>query len=48
MNAITRLLGAESRGDYKCRGCGSAFDVQYHVCPVCRGFSVDSVSFDTE
>ena len=26
---------------YVCRGCGTAYDVQYHVCPECGGFSVE-------
>ncbi|QIB72787.1 hypothetical protein GL213_11685 [Halogeometricum borinquense] len=26
---------------YVCRGCGTAYDVQYHVCPDCGGFSVE-------
>ncbi len=26
---------------YVCRSCGSGFDVQYHVCPECGGYSVD-------
>jgi len=26
---------------YACKGCGTAFDVQYHVCPECGGYSVE-------
>ncbi|MFA1610408.1 hypothetical protein [Halobellus rubicundus] len=26
---------------YVCKGCGTAFDVQYHVCPECGGYSVE-------
>jgi hypothetical protein len=32
-----------SSSPYVCRGCESLFDVQYHVCPVCGGFSVELV-----
>ena len=44
---IKRLAGfgdadGEDRLPYRCRGCGSAFDVQYHVGPECGGYSVDS------
>ncbi|SFR47340.1 hypothetical protein [Halogeometricum limi] len=48
---LLRLAGVEpgdrseasetSEFPYVCRGCGSAYDVQYHVCPDCGGFSVD-------
>ena len=27
---------------YACLGCGATYDVQYHVCPNCGGFSVES------
>ncbi|MGM0592530.1 MAG: hypothetical protein ACQETI_13075 [Halobacteriota archaeon] len=26
---------------YVCLGCQTAFDVQYHVCPECGGYSVE-------
>ncbi|MDS0293438.1 hypothetical protein [Halogeometricum luteum] len=48
---LLRLAGVgpggrtESMGNpefpYVCRGCGTAYDVQYHVCPECGGFSVE-------
>jgi Zn finger protein HypA/HybF involved in hydrogenase expression len=30
-------------GEYQCRNCEEEYDVQHHVCPNCRSFSVDSV-----
>jgi ribosomal protein L37E len=27
---------------YECRTCRESFDVQYHVCPSCEGFSVEA------
>ncbi|WP_203229084.1 hypothetical protein [Halobellus captivus] len=51
--AISRLLelagvgprestnDAERSVQYRCQGCDSAYDVQYHVCPECGGFSVE-------
>jgi len=33
---------AERRSPYVCLGCEAAYDVQYHVCPNCGGFSVES------
>mgnify|MGYP000109066845 FL=1 len=26
---------------YACLGCGATYDVQYHVCPECGGYSVE-------
>ncbi|RLM59617.1 hypothetical protein DVK02_02440 [Halobellus sp. Atlit-31R] len=26
---------------YACLGCGATYEVQYHVCPECGGFSVE-------
>ncbi|MFC6826276.1 hypothetical protein [Halopelagius fulvigenes] len=26
---------------YVCLGCGVSYDVEYHVCPNCGGFSVE-------
>ncbi|MFC6871811.1 hypothetical protein [Halobellus marinus] len=26
---------------YACQGCGATFEVQYHVCPECGGYSVE-------
>jgi hypothetical protein len=31
-----------SERPYRCRGCRTGFDVQYHVCPECGSFSVES------
>ncbi|MFB6131142.1 MAG: hypothetical protein ABEJ28_10015 [Salinigranum sp.] len=28
---------------YRCRTCRSTFEVQYHVCPDCGGFSIDPI-----
>lgn len=46
MAAIDRLKRLANRdsaepGVYVCRGCEASFDVQYHVCPACGGYSVD-------
>ena len=44
---LDRLVDAV-RGDdpadrpYVCRSCDAAFDVIYHVCPRCGGFSVEA------
>ncbi|QCC48354.1 hypothetical protein [Halobellus limi] len=52
--AIDRLLALAGLGPrepaeatersrpYVCLGCESTYDVQYHVCPNCGGFSVES------
>ncbi|WP_049987621.1 hypothetical protein [Halobellus rufus] len=51
--AISRLLefaglgpreptdAADEQVQYHCLGCGSVYEVQYHVCPECGGFSVE-------
>lgn len=26
---------------YECRSCRTSFEVEYHVCPECSGFSVE-------
>ena len=51
--AISRLLdfagweprearaGADRTAQYRCLGCESVYEVQYHVCPECGGFSVE-------
>jgi rRNA maturation endonuclease Nob1 len=31
----------DSSRPYVCEGCGTSFDVQYHVCPECGGYSVE-------
>ncbi|MFD1684458.1 hypothetical protein [Halobellus litoreus] len=37
-----RTKATERRRPYVCLGCESTYDVQYHVCPNCGGFSVES------
>ncbi|SDX57049.1 hypothetical protein [Halobellus clavatus] len=32
----------EQSTPYACLGCGATYEVQYHVCPECGGFSVES------
>jgi hypothetical protein len=32
---------AASPPAYACRGCDTAFERRYHVCPECGGFSVE-------
>ncbi|WP_117591356.1 hypothetical protein [Haloprofundus halophilus] len=34
--------GEANGGPYKCRGCGETYSVEYHVCPTCGGYSVES------
>ncbi|WP_164974747.1 hypothetical protein [Halegenticoccus tardaugens] len=38
-----RLIGIDGgeRPPYVCLGCGSRFEVQYHVCPDCGGYRVE-------
>ena len=42
---VIRLAGLTdaptSKRAYRCKGCSTGFDVQYHVCPECGGFSVE-------
>jgi rRNA maturation endonuclease Nob1 len=39
---LAGLSASESRSrSYVCRSCGRTFEVQYHVCPECGGYSVD-------
>lgn len=47
---LLRLAGLGPRGGvgattdehpYVCLGCGVEYDVEYHVCPNCGGFSVE-------
>lgn len=39
---IKAALGPRSAGAYECKTCEESFDVQYHVCPACDGFSVEA------
>jgi len=32
----------ETTGPYTCLSCGASFEVQYHVCPECGGYSVEA------
>jgi rubrerythrin len=45
---IERLVGLfrgrQPVDAYVCQGCGTGFDLQYHVCPACGSFSVDADS----
>jgi rRNA maturation endonuclease Nob1 len=35
------LLSTENPTEpYQCPGCGSRFELQYHVCPDCGGYSI--------
>lgn len=40
---LKRLVGFETveDGSYRCQACEAEFEVQYHVCPECGGFSVE-------
>jgi Zn finger protein HypA/HybF involved in hydrogenase expression len=31
----------ETAGQYTCLSCGVSYEVQYHVCPECGGYSVE-------
>lgn len=52
MSAIGRVRQAitgsisDSVPTYKCCGCGSHFELQYHVCPLCGSFSVERSEWD--
>ncbi|WP_224450076.1 hypothetical protein [Haloprofundus salilacus] len=38
-----RLTNGEvTGGPYECQGCGETYPVEYHVCPCCGGYSVES------
>lgn len=39
---LTQYLSRGSKGAYVCKGCGTTYDLQYHVCPRCEGFSIES------
>jgi predicted amidophosphoribosyltransferase len=46
-SVLGRLVSAVRRDDpvdrpYVCRSCDASFDVIYHVCPCCGGFSVEA------
>ena len=43
LTALRRAIGLDLPAErpYTCRGCGSRFELQYHVCPVCGGFSIE-------
>jgi rRNA maturation endonuclease Nob1 len=36
-------LSHDSLPAYRCRGCCTSFELQYHVCPDCGGYSVERV-----
>lgn len=44
MALVNRLQGLLTDEDptepYLCPGCGSRFELQYHVCPDCGGYSI--------
>jgi len=37
---VQRIVEPTER-PYRCRGCGTRYDLQYHVCPECGGYSVE-------
>jgi lipopolysaccharide biosynthesis regulator YciM len=50
LGRLWRVVGQPEEAEprpYVCRGCEARFRVQYHVCPVCGGFSVERV-FDKD
>ncbi|SFQ18468.1 hypothetical protein, partial [Halolamina pelagica] len=41
VNRLQGLLADEDPTEpYLCPGCGSRFELQYHVCPDCGGYSI--------
>ena len=44
MALVNRLQGLLSNEDptepYLCPSCGARFELQYHVCPECGGYSI--------
>ena len=41
VNRLQGLLTDEDPAElYLCPGCGSRFELQYHVCPECGGYSI--------
>lgn len=36
-------LSHDGQPAYHCHGCCAEFEVQYHVCPDCGGYSVEPV-----
>lgn len=38
--------GGAGTGEYVCHGCERRFEVQYHSCPDCGSFAVESVRYD--
>ncbi|WP_224336691.1 hypothetical protein [Haloprofundus halobius] len=42
---VDRLIDGDSDvsgGPYQCRSCGEGYALEYHVCPTCGGYSVES------
>lgn len=37
-------LAGWGAGEYQCRHCDEQYEVQHHVCPNCRSFSVDATA----
>lgn len=49
MNPIARVVrrfGVTPEYPYECKVCGKQFEIQYHVCPCCDGFSIESTRDD--
>ena len=44
LEKVTAAFGSDRRSNpYRCLTCETAFEVQYHVCPNCGGFSIDPI-----
>lgn len=43
LSRLKRFVGLsnDEQPAYRCNGCGTGFQVQYHVCPGCGGFRVE-------
>lgn len=49
MGTLDRVLDAfsedDTRPEYACLACETGYDIQYHVCPECGGYSVERLDW---
>lgn len=43
MMSLVAVIKRFDERPYQCRTCKRSYHVQYHVCPRCEGFSVETV-----
>ena len=51
MRVIGRIRSAfadGASGDYRCQDCGTEFELDRQVCPVCGGYRIESVEWSGE